>query len=226
MGRHELRVAEDDGQDVVEIVGDAARKLADRLQGELVVSLEICFSMKVPSGKLHVASAPSGLTSRVMDVKTGLQPRRQVPRNACGSLGSRAAGNSSICQVVHLSAECWPFARTGGLGAAVRGLASAQAAAGGHAAVIIPLYHAVRERTPSETGFLFDDHTPAALQRIVHEVTRRYADRHAWGNAVRQAMGNSSAGTSEPPASRNTVERSGPLRGAPRSTRWSRKARR
>jgi starch synthase len=84
-----------------------------------------------------------------MNAKTGLQPRRHALRNACRSLGSRAAGNDPIYQVVHLSAECWPFARTGGLGEAVRGLASAQAAAGGHAAVVIPLYRAVRERTPS-----------------------------------------------------------------------------
>ena len=51
--------------------------------------------------------------------------------------------------VVHLTAECWPFARTGGLGEAVSTLASVQAARGVTASVIMPLYRAVTETTPS-----------------------------------------------------------------------------
>jgi starch synthase len=50
---------------------------------------------------------------------------------------------------VHLSAEYWPFARTGGLGEAVSGLASFQAAAGMPTAVVLPLYRQVRETTPT-----------------------------------------------------------------------------
>src|SRR5437870_11874734 len=51
--------------------------------------------------------------------------------------------------VAHLTAEYWPFARTGGLGEAVSGLATCQAAAGLPTTVIMPLYQLVRERTPS-----------------------------------------------------------------------------
>src|SRR2546427_8026351 len=51
--------------------------------------------------------------------------------------------------VAHLTAEYWPFARTGGLGEAVSGLATVQAAAGHPTTVVMPLYQLVRETTPS-----------------------------------------------------------------------------
>ena len=51
--------------------------------------------------------------------------------------------------VTHLTAEYWPFARTGGLGEAVSGLATCQAAVGLPTTVIMPLYQIVRETTPS-----------------------------------------------------------------------------
>ena len=51
--------------------------------------------------------------------------------------------------VAHLTAEYWPYARTGGLGEAVSGLASVQAAAGHPTTVVMPLYQQVRETTPS-----------------------------------------------------------------------------
>jgi starch synthase len=47
--------------------------------------------------------------------------------------------------VVHLAAEYWPFARTGGLAEAVRGLAEYQVAAGLPVTVILPLHRKVRE---------------------------------------------------------------------------------
>ncbi|HEV2750467.1 MAG TPA: glycogen/starch synthase [Gemmatimonadales bacterium] len=50
---------------------------------------------------------------------------------------------------MHLTAEYWPFARTGGLGEAVSGLATFQAAAGMPTAVLLPLYRQVRETTPT-----------------------------------------------------------------------------
>ena len=60
--------------------------------------------------------------------------------------------------VVHITAECWPFARTGGLGEAVSTLASVQAARGAAVSVIMPLYRGVRETTPALTpiGTPFD----------------------------------------------------------------------
>ena len=46
--------------------------------------------------------------------------------------------------IVHLAAECWPYARTGGLGEAVASLATFQAMAGLPTTVVMPLYRAVR----------------------------------------------------------------------------------
>lgn len=50
--------------------------------------------------------------------------------------------------VVHLTAEYYPYARTGGLGEAVRGLAEFQHAAGLDVSVIMPLYRTVRDEAP------------------------------------------------------------------------------
>ena len=55
-------------------------------------------------------------------------------------------GASPSGGIVHLTAECWPFARTGGLGEAVAALARHQRAAGQDVTVLMPLYRAVRDR--------------------------------------------------------------------------------
>ena len=47
--------------------------------------------------------------------------------------------------IVHVAAEYWPYARTGGLGEAVRGLARHQARSGERVAVVMPLYRVVRD---------------------------------------------------------------------------------
>jgi len=53
--------------------------------------------------------------------------------------------------VVHVATEYWPYARTGGLGEAVRGIARYQAEAGAAKLVFMPLYRTVRERYPEVT---------------------------------------------------------------------------
>ena len=70
---------------------------------------------------------------RVPTSTAGIRARRPLPRR------SDAPG------VVHLAAECAPFARTGGLGEAVRTLADTQAAAGAPVCVIMPLYGIVSD---------------------------------------------------------------------------------
>ena len=50
--------------------------------------------------------------------------------------------------VVHLATEYWPYARTGGLAEAVRGIATYQARAGRATRVFLPLYRRIRERFP------------------------------------------------------------------------------
>src|SRR2546422_9366551 len=64
----------------------------------------------------------------------------------------------------HLTAEYWPFARTGGLGEAVSGLATFQAAAGMPTTVVLPLYRQVRATAPS-------------LERAGPQFTVTFADR-------------------------------------------------
>src|SRR5258706_2096445 len=72
------------------------------------------------------------------------------PRRAATSAAPRAQiAPAERIGVTHLTAEYWPFARTGGLGEAVSGLATCQAAAGLPTTVIMPLYQIVRETTPS-----------------------------------------------------------------------------
>jgi starch synthase len=70
--------------------------------------------------------------------KSAVVPGPRAPTPAAQPIG-----------VVHLTAEYWPFARTGGLGEAVSGLASFQAAAGMPTTVVLPLYRQVRAAAPS-----------------------------------------------------------------------------
>jgi len=48
--------------------------------------------------------------------------------------------------IVHLTAEYWPYIRTGGLGEAVRGMATLQHRAGSSTTVLLPLYQPIREK--------------------------------------------------------------------------------
>ena len=63
-------------------------------------------------------------------------PRHRAPQSA--EPGVRTG-------VVHFTAECWPYARTGGLGEAVSGLAATQARGGAPVTIVMPLYRIVRE---------------------------------------------------------------------------------
>jgi starch synthase len=70
-----------------------------------------------------------------------------VARRAGTRRTARARQPESL-GVVHLAAEYWPLARTGGLGEAVSGLAAYQARAGQPATVVMPLYRSVRDAAP------------------------------------------------------------------------------
>jgi starch synthase len=80
--------------------------------------------------------------------KPGRQ-RTTRPRRIAGTTPRSQTPEGQRIGVAHLTAEYWPFARTGGLGEAVSGLATFQAAAGLPTTVIMPLYQLVRETTPS-----------------------------------------------------------------------------
>ena len=67
-------------------------------------------------------------------------------------------------KVAHLATEYWPYARTGGLGEAVRGIARYQAESGAAKVVFMPLYKSVRAAFP--------DVTPAGEPFSVNVATR------------------------------------------------------
>ena len=79
--------------------------------------------------------------ARVRRSRSAPQPTVRAPR-------LQVAPSEQI-GVAHLTAEYWPYARTGGLGEAVSGLATFQAAAGHPTTVIMPLYSMVRDTAPS-----------------------------------------------------------------------------
>jgi starch synthase len=73
---------------------------------------------------------------------------RQSERDlAVSSPPLRTAGGQPV-SVVHITAEYYPYARTGGLAEAVSGLAHFQRAAGLNVAAILPLYRTVRDVEP------------------------------------------------------------------------------
>lgn len=69
------------------------------------------------------------------------QPARERP----GPLQTEAGQPVSV---IHITAEYYPYARTGGLAEAVSGLANFQKAAGVNVAAILPLYRTVRDADP------------------------------------------------------------------------------
>jgi starch synthase len=69
------------------------------------------------------------------------QPARERP-------GPLQTEGGQPVSVVHVTAEYYPYARTGGLAEAVSGLANFQRAAGVHVAAILPLYRTVRDVDP------------------------------------------------------------------------------
>ncbi|HYF38829.1 MAG TPA: glycogen/starch synthase, partial [Gemmatimonadales bacterium] len=75
---------------------------------------------------------------------TAQQPARE---QASGSDALRTAEGQAV-SVVHVTAEYYPYARTGGLAEAVSGLANFQRAAGLNVAAILPLYRTVRDVDP------------------------------------------------------------------------------
>lgn len=101
--------------------------------------------------------------------------------------------------VVHLVAEYWPYARSGGLAEAVRGLATYQTAVGVPTSVIMPLYGPVRDRYPdlepfggpftvrvgprAEEARLYQAPVEAGRPRVLFIESGRYFDRDGlYGN--------------------------------------------
>jgi len=95
--------------------------------------------------------------------------------------------------IVHLTAEYWPYIRTGGLGEAVRGIATFQARAGSPTSVVLPLYLPIREKDyglepvgeefqvqvgpRTETGRLWQASKGTEGARVFFIENREYFDR-------------------------------------------------
>ena len=77
--------------------------------------------------------------------RSALEAARPAPAQRRVRRGLRWPGPApEPLAIVHITAECWPFARTGGLGEAVAGLAASQVASGAAVTVIMPLYRTIR----------------------------------------------------------------------------------
>lgn len=83
--------------------------------------------------------------------------------------------------IVHLTAECVPYARTGGLAEAVAGLARFQVAAGLRSAIILPLHRTARAAA-ADLEPIGDPFTVSLGDR--HETVRLLADRSHDGPQV------------------------------------------
>ncbi len=77
-----------------------------------------------------------------------VEPSTVEPGAEAQSNGDERAPADAGMHVVHLVAEYWPFARSGGLAEAVRGIATFQAKSGVPTTVVLPLYRLARERAP------------------------------------------------------------------------------
>jgi starch synthase len=64
------------------------------------------------------------------------EPRKKGPRKPRPARSAR---------IVHLTAEYWPYIRTGGLAEAVRGMASFQSLQGSEVTILLPLFQRIRE---------------------------------------------------------------------------------
>jgi len=97
--------------------------------------------MSKPSG-----GKPRETTRRLREDAAPVTARKRKSAAAAGS--PLRLANGEAVGVVHLVAEYWPLARTGGLAEAVSSLASYQAASGLQTCVILPLYRTVRRAAP------------------------------------------------------------------------------
>jgi len=101
-----------------------------------------------------------------------MTPHTAAPTPATDADPFPSAGEA----VVHLATEYWPYARTGGLAEAVRGIATYQARAGRDVSVFMPLYRRVRQSSADLelVGDAVDVQTPQGTQRA-----RIFSDRNA-----------------------------------------------
>lgn len=77
---------------------------------------------------------------------------------------------------MHLVAEYWPFARTGGLAEAVRGLAEYQVSAGQRVIVVMPLHRQVQERGTAVLPVGAPFEVAVGLEREVAQLYRHTGD--------------------------------------------------
>lgn len=94
------------------------------------------------SGEQSIMGTATAVRSAPQAARPSPQ-RRRVRTNT-----PRQSSGTEPLQVVHITAEYWPFARTGGLGEAVAGLADSQARSGAVVTVIMPLYRVIRQSVP------------------------------------------------------------------------------
>lgn len=88
------------------------------------------------------------MTTRRPPERGGVATANEPDRAPAGGRPPLSTAGGVPVSVVHVTAEYFPFARTGGLAEAVNGLAEFQRAAGLDVLVILPLYRTVRDIEP------------------------------------------------------------------------------
>jgi len=97
-----------------------------------------------------VADAAEGLAAAPAATASTERGRTAAPHDASPTtMNPLRTDDGRIVSVVHLVAELAPFARTGGLGEAVKSLAEFQCASGIPTAIIMPLYRQVHGVAPN-----------------------------------------------------------------------------
>jgi starch synthase len=109
--------------------------------------------------------------------------------------------------IVHLTAEYQPFARTGGLAEAVKGLANCQVDGGANVVVFLPLYRTVRDFAPDlaplgraiqvdlgyrseEVRFFRDVHAPKGPKVVFVDIPAAFARQGLYGEGGRDYADN------------------------------------
>lgn len=96
----------------------------------------------------HTTIDPPRIEPRIGSARRRVVTRVETLSSSCSHVGlSEAPTDAPLgappC-ILHVTAECWPFARTGGLGEAVAGLVTQQRLLGLEARIVMPLYDLAR----------------------------------------------------------------------------------
>jgi len=141
-----------DSNEVVYSAEAAAPPGRGEIAGDREIEVDAAFVRPFPDDvtlAVDAADTSASLETATVDAVAGVRITPRVPSDATAAPIPLFTDDGRVVSVVHLVAELAPFARTGGLGEAVRSLAEFQSASGIPTAIIMPLYRQVHAVAPS-----------------------------------------------------------------------------